>query len=427
MGSVIMSASDVAPVLRVLVLLSLSLSIASQCQRQLVVGGYDGSQLSSVEIFPPPSTDTFSIPDLPGPRNSHSISLLPGGRLAVCGGLLTSGAPSPEEKTCIAWTEGSTSWTHLHTTSTARSLHTAWTPPSLPNSIVLLGGDADATKPTAEIVPGGGTFALRHTGWAACGIPDEDTIVMTGGGGGWYSHDFVTRYNVNGFVEELPRMPENRYAHACAALPSTKAFIIAGGNDVSNDLSSVLTLLPGAQAWTPIAALPRSLYLARASIVGGRIRVTGGQDGSGSYRSEVLEYQPEPSNQWTTVGQLETTRGFHAALSIGSEALPCLPGASGTTTSPDPMLFFLIGLFFLCWNQYGLCTNIVKEDLNSKNGTDFDAEAKDTNPEYESVDASQGTRASVKHSTNTQATDQNPDYEPSSIQESMHEDNWNTV
>ena len=94
-------------------------------------------------------------------------------------------------------------------------------------------------------------------------------------------------------------MPGKRYAHACAALPSTKvrlakiniwhfqAFIVAGGRDGSNFLSSVLTLLPGAQAWTPIAALPRSLYLARASIVGGRIWVTGGQDGSSSYRSEV--------------------------------------------------------------------------------------------------------------------------------------------
>merc|ERR1719474_2391948 len=54
---------------------------------QLVVGGYDGSnQLSSVEIFPPPSSDTCSIPDLPGPRNGHSLSLLSGGRLVVCGG-----------------------------------------------------------------------------------------------------------------------------------------------------------------------------------------------------------------------------------------------------------------------------------------------------------------------------------------------------
>ena len=29
------------------------------------------------------------------------------------------------------------------------------------------------------------------------------------------------RYNVNGFVEELSQLPENRYVHACAALPAT--------------------------------------------------------------------------------------------------------------------------------------------------------------------------------------------------------------
>ena len=79
----------------------------------------------------------------------------------------------------------------------------AWVPPSLPNSIVLLGG-WDPAQFTAEIVPGfkkwssfhlcfvagGGTFALRHSGNRACGIPDEDTIVMTGG---FLSHDYVTR------------------------------------------------------------------------------------------------------------------------------------------------------------------------------------------------------------------------------------------
>ena len=75
------------------------------------MGGYDGNYLSSVEIFPSPSTDTCSVPDLPGPRDLHSLSLLSGGRLVVCGG-----DPSPAEKTCIAWTEGSTSWTHLYTT-----------------------------------------------------------------------------------------------------------------------------------------------------------------------------------------------------------------------------------------------------------------------------------------------------------------------
>ena len=81
----------------------------------------------------------------------------------------------------------------------------AWVPPSLPDSIVLFGG-YDAAQLTAEIVPGfekwssfhicfaagGRTFELRHSRWEACGIPDEDTIVMTGGGG-WTPHDYVTR------------------------------------------------------------------------------------------------------------------------------------------------------------------------------------------------------------------------------------------
>ena len=87
--------------------------------------------------------------------------------------------------------------------------------------------------------------------------------------------------------------------HSCAALPSTgvrldldqplkhfQAFVVAGGSGGSGP-SSVLTLLPGATAWTPLASLPRGLAYARASIVaGGRLRVVGGSRSS-SRRSEV--------------------------------------------------------------------------------------------------------------------------------------------
>ena len=45
-----------------------------------------------------------------------------------------------------------------------------------------------------------------------------------------------------------------------------------------------------------------------------------------TFACQVLEYQPEPANQWTTVGQLEAERQAHAVLSIGSEGLPCLQG-----------------------------------------------------------------------------------------------------
>ena len=92
----------------------------------------------------------------------------------------------------------------------ARFGHTAWTPPSLPDSIVLLGGYGSNAQLTAETVPGiaftfteikpndfhtfftgGGGFDLRHSLYLSCGIPEAgDTIVLTGG----YGHNYVTRW-----------------------------------------------------------------------------------------------------------------------------------------------------------------------------------------------------------------------------------------
>ena len=74
----------------------------------MVVGGYDGNYLSSVELFPP--SDACSIPDLPQPRSGHSLSLLSGGRLVVCGGYNGRYLDS-----CISWVAGNTSWNHFHT------------------------------------------------------------------------------------------------------------------------------------------------------------------------------------------------------------------------------------------------------------------------------------------------------------------------
>jgi len=139
---------------------------------QVVVGGLTGPpfsfSLSSVELFPRPPSDSCSIPPLPQDRSGHSLSLLSGGRLVVCGG--------ESYGDCISWVAGNTSWTHFHTMSVARFYHTAWTLTSLPDSIVLLGDFDSAESLTAETVPGGG-FELKHSGDRACGIPEAgDTI-----------------------------------------------------------------------------------------------------------------------------------------------------------------------------------------------------------------------------------------------------------
>ena len=45
-----------------------------------------------------------------------------------------------------------------------------------------------------------------------------------------------------------------------------------------------------------------------------------------SFNFQVLEYHPQPWDQWLTIGYLRQARGYHATLSIGSEHLPCLSG-----------------------------------------------------------------------------------------------------
>ena len=41
---------------------------------------------------------------------------------------------------------------------------------------------------------------------------------------------------------------------------------------------------------------------------------------------QVLEYHPEPWDQWVTVGNISVARSSHAVLSIGPQQLFCLAG-----------------------------------------------------------------------------------------------------
>ena len=43
---------------------------------------------------------------------------------------------------------------------------------------------------------------------------------------------------------------------------------------------------------------------------------------------QVLEYHPQPWNQWVKIGDLVETRRWHATLSIGVEQLCLLSGES---------------------------------------------------------------------------------------------------
>ena len=88
----------------------------------VAIGGWDNiAVLKSADLFPLPACSinsvSCSIPDLPEPRLDHSLSLLPGGRLVVCGGRnfdYESGRFFTLD-TCLSWVAGNNIWTDFST------------------------------------------------------------------------------------------------------------------------------------------------------------------------------------------------------------------------------------------------------------------------------------------------------------------------
>ena len=75
----------------------------------LVLGGSDGSRLSSVEYLTfSGSTCASPVPDLPTPFGGHSTVITSTSRLVSCGGYINGG---PTSSSCWTWTPGSQSWT----------------------------------------------------------------------------------------------------------------------------------------------------------------------------------------------------------------------------------------------------------------------------------------------------------------------------
>jgi len=235
-----------------------------------------------------------------------------------CGGMDDSYKP---RSSCLSWSPGAPSWRSSYTMREARSGHLAWTPPTRPGTLLLLGGGSRSTSTTGEEVPGGATFTLPHEVFYSCGIEDGDTFIITGGGS-----SYVTRFGPTGAVEEeLPRLPEARFDHGCGHYPTGagQALLVAGGG-TTDYTSSVLTLLPSATSWTPLSPLPRRLVALASSMVGGRLWLVGGRDSdSNTKRAEVLQYEPS-MDTWTPKGNITGARSYHGMVAVGPQDLPCL-------------------------------------------------------------------------------------------------------
>ena len=170
---------------------------------QVVVGGCEfGSGnggnchsdiFTSIELFPRPPSNDCHIPNKPEAqlrRERHSLSLMQGGVLVICGGY---DHRDPFDN-CISWNTGNSSWAEIlkwgigarslimpiriiWTTNSIQSptsiindnprwwrfSHIAWTPSALPEGIIVVGGSTTLSYDSAEILPGKTMFRFCVT------------------------------------------------------------------------------------------------------------------------------------------------------------------------------------------------------------------------------------------------------------------------
>jgi len=264
----------------------------------MIAGGYP--TVSSVELFLPETGKTCSLEPLPEGREYFTLdSIDNAGTVIACGGSTT-------KTSCIQFSPTSTggNWAPHSTTMEDRWLHTSWVSPA---GLLLIGGGGSPS--TSEFVSGGMNITLPDTSYA-CGIDDSSSssIILTGG----YPHKRrVTRFNLQGKVEDLPDLQVSRYAHGCGAYKSgeSKIMVVAGGYD-GYRISSTETFKMGSSSWTFGEALPWAIDRLSSLSLESEILLFGGY--STRKHEEIMSY----NGTWSQVGAMQLARDWVASTKI---------------------------------------------------------------------------------------------------------------
>ena len=170
----------------------------------------------------------------------------------------------------------------------------------------------------------------------ACSINIGSSVLLTGGR---YSLNRVSEYSETGYVRDLPRLLQGRYRHGCSYFENEEGtkvdidsnssrviifqtFLVAGGYNNDNDLSSTELLRTNAVSWILTGDLPSPRHGLRGANIDQRVIMTGGVHGDGL--DEVLEYKPN-TREWSLVGQMLARRSYHgvSVVSAGDIGMFC--------------------------------------------------------------------------------------------------------
>jgi len=284
----------------------------------LVTGGASEKAIISVEVLNNDGTPLCMLSDLPNERLLHTMN-----NDMLCGG----GNELPMAS-CLQYTDGGwkeyTSYTHKK-----KIYHVSWLRPD--GGVQLIGGwvagRQEEHDPTV-IVKGSSSkpgFKTKHHTENACAIQLDEYVVITGGQQSrvnLHGASFVTKYDTNGWIEDLPELNTGRLGHGCAHFYNNLnelVYLVAGGlSDLSGLeadelLASTEIMVEGSSYWTTPLNLPNAIEGLVGISVNNQVFMIGGiQRLAEEPQSQILKYDTD-QNDWLEVGKMNIPRNYHAA------------------------------------------------------------------------------------------------------------------
>lgn len=255
-------------------------------------------------------------------RAAHTATLLPNGKVLVCGGFTENTLASAELYDPISKT-----FKPVANMTTPRSSHSATL---LPNGNVLIAGgyngdylsSTEIFDPRSETFTAAGTMTSPRSGHTATLLQGAKILLAGGVGTGWSFLQSVEVYDIQSkkFIS-VGSMSLARESHTATLLKSGKVLIAGGHKGRRADIkifSSAEIFDPASGRFTTTGSLTKIHHKHDAVLLAdGKVLITGGadeRDGRGAYSSAEI-YNPS-TGTFSSINNMNITRYKHNGTSV---------------------------------------------------------------------------------------------------------------
>lgn len=309
--------------------------------RVLVAGGFYATVLKSAEIYDPTTGTWSNTGNLVTARGGHTANLLPDGKVLIAGGDGGGSLPRPMASAEI-YDPATGTWSATGSMEFPREDHTAT---SLPDGRVVVAGGTvnfDDGLNTAEVYdPATGTWSetgnLNDGRWlhVAGLLPDGTVLVAGGAGPGRAQLASAEIYNpTTGQWTFTGSLAMARWLHAGAVLADGR-FLVAGGDrqPAYNPIAQAEIYDPSTGRWQSGGTTKGRVGPTVTLLAHGRVLEAGGSNRAGRPFSDAFVGDPRHSS-WATVGDLMVKRENHTATLLNDGSVLIAGGTGGSSQLP---------------------------------------------------------------------------------------------